>query len=157
MGVAAFMGSAGRDIAPGAGVSVKVGYDVFRFVAVALGMRGHSHRALFPDRSFSGQALQQLQGTAELKLGFQLGALGIAAFGGGGFARFSTNLLESAGYVDSPESSASLQPLFMGGLDVSWHPETRQFTFGITGDFIKMPRILTMGQVQAQAYVRHTF
>jgi hypothetical protein len=154
LGTMIFLGEAGSQIGPGAALGARLGYDLLPFAAVQLHAFGSSHTTRFEGTPQGGQLLQLYQGTAEGKLGWRFGQVGVAAVGGAGLARLSTNLLGTTG-LTAPDVKNTL--VFLGALAVDYHTQSRHFSFGVTGGFSKYQKLLTTGAITATAYARYTF
>jgi hypothetical protein len=153
-GALVFLGSGNRDLGPGAVIGVRVGYEIIRFVAIQIHGLGSTHETRFPGRPQAGQLVQLFQASAELKLQVRIRQLGIAAMGGAGYARLSTNLLGTTGLTD-PDQRTSQVLLAGGGLD--YHTLSRHFSFGVTGLWARYAAIAVPGAITATAYARYTF
>jgi hypothetical protein len=153
-GAALFIGEARRSLGPGATLGLRFGYDVFRWVAVQLHGAGSSHATDFGGQPQSGQLLQFMLGTGELKLTIPLRRWSLSGTVGGGMGRFSTNLLGTIGFAP-PE--ARLTPLYGGGLGVDYHTASRHFSFGLTAGFSRLTRVYTSGVMSSALYLRYTF
>jgi hypothetical protein len=153
-GATLFLGPARRALGPGAALGVRVGYDLLRWVSVALHGNGSSHATDFPGQPQSGELLQFMQGRGELRLSVPLRQWSIFALAAGGMGRFSTNLLGTTGLA--PEESR-LTPLYGGSLGVDYHTASRHFSFGLSAGFVKLTRIATTGVAGSALYLRYTF
>jgi hypothetical protein len=154
VGTLVFVGEAASSVGPGAVVGARFGYDFFRWVAVQVHATGSTHVTSFRDMPQTGQLLQLYQGTGELKLTVRFGQFAVAAWGGGGLARLSSNLLGTTGLTDPDVQNTSV---FLGGLGADYHTMSRHFSFGISGGFAKYQKVHTTGAISATAFVRYTF
>jgi hypothetical protein len=154
VGTLVFIGEAGSSLGPGAMVGARLGYDLLPLLALQLHAFGSTHTTSFRDMPQSGQILQLYQGTAELKLTVRFGQLAVAAWGGAGLARLSSNLLGTTGLTD-PDVQNTL--VYLGGLGADYHTMSRHFAFGVVTGFSKFARLRTTGAISATAYVRYTF
>lgn len=154
VGTVVFLGEAGSSVGPGAAVGVRLGYDLFRWVALQVHAVGSTHTTSFRDAPQSGQILQLYQGTAELKLSVRFGRVAVSAMGGAGLGRLSSNLLGTT-ELTAPDVQNTLVTL--GGLGADYHTMSRHFSFGLASSFAKYQRIHTTGALCATAYVRYTF
>jgi hypothetical protein len=148
------VGPAHNSVGVGAALGARVGYDLLRFVAVQAHVLGSTHGIDAAEGPTTGQLLQLLQVTGELKLTLPLGAWSLSALGGAGRARFSSNVLAAAGLTD-PGVRVSL--IYGGALGVDYHSRSRHFSAGANAGFTKLERIATTGAVNATAYLRYTF
>jgi hypothetical protein len=154
VGTMLFVGDAGSSLGPGAVIGVRLGYDVFRWVALQVHAAGSTHTTSFPGMPQSGQILQLYQGTGELKLTVRFGRVSASAMGGAGLARLSSNLLGTTGLTE-PDVQNTL--VMLGGLGADYHTMSRHFSFGLSSSFAKYQRLHTTGAISATAYVRYTF
>jgi hypothetical protein len=154
LGTMIFIGEAGSQLGPGAALGARLGYDLLPFAAVQLHAFGSTHTTRFDGTPQGGQLLQLYQGTAEGKLGMRFGQFGVAAIGGAGLARLSTNLLGTTG-LTAPDVKNTL--VFLGGLSADYHTQSRHFSFGLNGSFSKYQKLLTTGAITATACARYTF
>jgi hypothetical protein len=144
----------GNSIEPGVAFGARLGYDVFRFLALSVHAVGSTHRTDFGAAPQTGQLFQLYQSTAELKITVPIGQVSIFAYGGAGFAFFSTNILGTTG-LTKPNKTNSL--MFDGGLGVDYHLLSRHFSFGLESAFVKVQEIKTTGGVLSQVYLRYAF
>lgn len=154
LGAVTFLGDAREALGVGTAFGARLGYDLFRWLAVQARTVGSSHRTDFDGRPQSGELLQVYQLLAELKISVPIGRLSLFGFGGGGLAYLSTNLLGTTRLTD-PDTRATLA--FGGGAGVDWHPLTRHFSFGVQGAFAKLQALRAPGGVAATTYLRYTF
>jgi hypothetical protein len=154
VGTLIFIGDAGGPLGAGAGIGARLGYDLFRWVALQVHLFGSTHTTDFPGMPQSGQLLQLYQGTVELKLTLRHKQVAAALMGGGGLARLSSNLLGTTGLTE-PDVQNSLA--LLGGLAADYHTLSRHFSFGVAGTFARFARLHTTGAIAATAYVRYTF
>jgi hypothetical protein len=153
-GALVFLGGAEKSLGTGMAVGARFGFAIFEWAAIQIHGAGSTHLTRFRDRPQDGQLLQIYQGTAELKLALPLGQWSFAAFGGGGLARLSSNLLGTTG-LTGPNLVTS--PVLTGGAGVDYHTRSRHFSFGLTLAFVKLSDVRTTGAIASAAYVRYTF
>ena len=153
-GAQLFVGQARRPLGAGVALGGRVGYELARWLAVQVHGLAATHETDFGDAPQSDQLLQTLQGTAELKLAVPLSQWSLFAFGGGGMARLSTNLLGTTGLTDP---DVKLSPLFGAGLGADYHTRSRHFSFGGSAAFWKLLAVRTTGAATTTCYVRYTF
>src|SRR5689334_7178275 len=87
IGTLVFIGDAGSSLGAGAVVGARLGYDIFRWVALQVHAVGSTHTTSFPGQPQTGQLLQLYQGSAELKLSVRFGRVAVSATGGAGVGR----------------------------------------------------------------------
>lgn len=154
VGTLIFLGDARGPLGPGAALGARFGCDFTSWVALQVHAFGSTHTTSFANLPQSGELLQIYQATAELKLTVRFGQLSLAAFGGAGYARLSTNLLGTAG-LTGPDVRVS--PVVLAGLGIDYHLLTRHFSFGASATFDKYQRLFTTGAVAGTGYIRYTF
>lgn len=139
-------------VRPGIAFDARVGYDVFRLLALQLHGVGSTHRTDFGSGPQTGQLLQIYQTTAELRLTVPIRQVSIFAYGGAGFAFFSTNILGTTGLTNKDQTSS---PMFNGGLGIDYHLLSRHFSFGIEAAFAKVQELRTTGGILSSVYARY--
>jgi hypothetical protein len=154
VGTLMFLGEARSEIGPGAAIGARAGYDLLRWVAVQIHAFGSTHTTRFADSPQGGQLLQLYQGTAEGKLSVRFGQVGVAATGGFGVARLSTNLLGTTG-LTAPDVQTTT--LTLGGLGADYHTLSRHFSFGLGATFAHYQKLHTTGALAATLSARYTF
>src|SRR5207237_2498269 len=105
VGAVTFIGKAGDKLGTGVALGARLGYDLFRFVAIQLHVLGSTHQGTFPNLPQNDQLLQVYAGTAELKLTYTFRQLSVFGTFGAGIARMSSNLLNSAGLMGPPAAN----------------------------------------------------
>lgn len=138
----------------GPALSGRVGYDVFRLLALQLHVAGSTHRTDFGAAPQSGQLLQIYQASAEIKVTIPIQQVSIHAFGGAGFAFLSTNILETTGLTE-PDKTSSV--MYAGGLGLDYHLLSRHFSFGMEAVFAKVQQLKTTGGLLSTVYTRYAF
>ena len=150
-GVLWFSGKASAEIAPGFAVGARAGYDIFRFLAVQLHLRGSTHQSQ-GDTPIAGQLLQVYQGTVEAKLTLRLVQWSFFAEGGLGAARMSSNLLYARGLARYRTGFT-----FGGGGGVDYHFLSRHFSIGLRGELYWLRDLSASKALIATTYLRYTF
>jgi hypothetical protein len=153
-GAVLFVGEAQRPLGPGVALGTRLGFDLFFWLALQVHGVVSTHTTDFDTTPGSGQLLQLMQGTAELKLTLPLGQWSLFGYGGGGMARLSTNLLGTTGLTDLDVRNSALGG---GGGGVDYHTRSRHFSFGLAGGFAKLAKVRTTGVASGSLYLRYTF
>lgn len=152
VGAVAFFGPAGDAVGPGFAIGTRVGYDVFRFLALQLHGLGSTHLTKADGHPQGDQLIQTYQGTVEGKLTIRFGQLSIFGEGGVGVARLSTNLLHE---LQLARYRTGLTAGGGGGLD--YHSLSRHFSIGLRGEYYWLRDISGSTSVIATTYLRYTF
>lgn len=154
VGALGFVGRASGQVTTGFALGGRVGYDLFRWLAVQVHLAGSTHQAALSNVPQTDQLLQIYRGTGELKVTFVLRQVSLFGFGGAGLALISSNLLETTGLARAGGRSSFIGG---GGGGIDYHTLSRHFSFGLNGAYLAMPRIKASGAVTAMTYLRYTF
>jgi hypothetical protein len=154
VGTVAFMGPAGEAVDPGFAIGTRIGYDVFRFLALQVHGLGSTHLTKSDGTHPLGdQLLQTYQGTVEGKLTLRFGQLSLFGEGGVGVAKLSTNVLHQLGI--QPRYRTGLTAGGGGGID--YHSLSRHFSIGLRGEYYWLRELSGSTQLLVTAYLRYTF
>jgi hypothetical protein len=154
LGAAIPLGPARDALHAGPAFGVRAGWELARWVALQVRGAGSTHAVDVSGQPQVGQLFQVLQVTGELRLGVPIGAWTIGLEGGAGRARFSSNVLGTAGLTD-PGVRASLS--YGGSLGLDYHSRSRHFSGGLLAGLDKLQRLKTTGLLQVAGYLRYTF
>jgi hypothetical protein len=150
-GVQWFNGAASSEIGPGFAVGARAGYDIFRFLAVQVHLRGSTHQSQ-GDTPIAGQLLQLYQGRLEGKATLRLVQWSFFAEGGLGAARMSSNLLYARGLARYRTGFT-----YGGGAGIDYHFLSRHFSIGLRGDFWVLSDVTNSRDASTSMYLRYTF
>jgi len=153
IGAVAFFGRAGDTVSPGFAVGARVGYDLFRWLALQAHFLGSTHQLSDCAGPLSGQLLQTYQAALEGKLTLRFGQASIFGEGGIGVARLSTNAL----YVLMVEPQYRVGFTAGGGAGADYHSLSRHFSVGVRGDYLVMTNLSSSQELMATTYLRYTF
>src|SRR5450755_157675 len=151
VGAVAFFGPAGADVAPGFAVGTRIGYDLFRWLAVQAHLLGSTH-SIRGDTPQAGQLLQTYQAIAEGKLTIRFGQTSLFAEGGAGLERLSTNVLYTLG-IERYRIGFTAG----GGGGFDYHSLSRHFSVGVRGDYFWLREISGSQDLMVTTYLRYTF
>jgi hypothetical protein len=152
VGAVAFFGKAGDDVSPGFAIGARVGYDLFRWLALQAHFVGSTHQ-ITGDNPLNGQLLQTYQATVEGKLTYRFGQTSIFGEGGVGLERLSTNAL----YALMVEPRYRVGFVAGGGGGLDYHSLSRHFSVGVRGGFFVMAELTGSQELMASTYLRYTF
>jgi hypothetical protein len=162
-GAVILFGKAGDVVAPGFAIGARLGYDVFRWLAVQAHTLGSTHETK-GDGPWAGQVIQTYQGTVEAKATLRFGQTAVFAEGGLGAARWSTNLLNTldrSGTMPCTDMNclATYRTGFTagGGLGGDYHSLSRHFSVGARAGFFWLKHVQSSEDLIATAYLRYTF
>jgi hypothetical protein len=153
VGAVAFFGPAGDAVAPGFAIGARVGYDVFRFLAIQVHGLGSTHLTKAGDHPQGDQLLQTYQGTLEAKLTLRFGQVSLFGEGGVGVTRLSTNLLYELGVEQQYRTGLTAG----GGGGVDYHSLSRHFSIGLRGEFYWLRDLRSSKDLIVTTYLRYTF
>jgi hypothetical protein len=152
VGAVAFFGKAGDDVSPGFSIGARVGYDLFRWLALQAHFLGSTHQ-IAGNNPLNGQLLQTYQATLEAKLTYRFGQTSIFGEGGIGLERLSTNAL----YVLMVEPRYRVGFVAGGGGGLDYHSLSRHFSVGLRAGFFVMAELTSSQELMATTYLRYTF
>ncbi len=153
VGAVAFFGPAGNNVSPGFAIGARIGYDVFRWLALQAHVLGSTHQLSGDAGPLTGELLQTYQAVLEGKLTLRFGQTSIFGEGGIGAARLSTNAL----YALMVEPQYRVGFVGGGGAGVDYHSLSRHFSIGIRGDYLVMTNLSGSQELMATTYLRYTF
>jgi hypothetical protein len=153
IGAVAFFGPAGDNVSPGFAIGARLGYDIFRWLALQAHFLGSTHQLSGEAGPLTGQLLQTYQAVLEGKLTLRFGQTSLFGEGGIGAARLSTNAL----YALMVEPKYRVGFVAGGGAGVDYHSLSRHFSIGIRGDFLVMSNLSSSQELMATTYLRYTF
>jgi hypothetical protein len=154
IGAAIPLGAARAAVHAGPAFGVRAGWEFARWVALQVRGAGSTHAVEIEGQPEVGQLMQVVLVAGELRLAVPLGAWAISAQGGAGRARFSTNILGTAGLTDP---GVRVSTIFGGSLGVDYHSRSRHFSGGLIAGLDKLQRLDTTGLLNVALYLRYTF
>jgi len=151
IGALVFLGRAGRFAAPGPVVGVKLGYDLFRWLAVQGHLAGASTDANLPPPTV-GQTFQSYFFLGEARLSLAIRRFAIFGEGGGGAALLSTNVLDEVGVTHGSRSTFAI----VGGGGMDYHTLNRHFSVGVVIDYLWLAQFTNAHALSCNGYLRYT-
>ena len=152
VGSVAFFGKAGDVVSPGFAIGARVGYDLFRWLALQAHFVGSTHQ-ISGENPLNGQLLQTYQALLEGKLTYRFGQTSLFGEGGIGVERLSTNAL----YVLGVEPRYRVGFIAGGGAGIDYHSLSRHFSVGLRGGYFVMAELTSSQELMATTYLRYTF
>ena len=153
VGAVTFFGPAGDVVAPGFAIGARVGYDIFRFLALQVHGLGSTHLTKAGDRPQGDQLLQTYQGMVEGKLTLRFGQVSVFGEGGVGLTRLSTNLLYQLGVEQQYRTGLTAG----GGGGIDYHSLSRHFSIGLRGELYWLRDLRASKDLIVTTYLRYTF
>ncbi|HEY7956462.1 MAG TPA: adventurous gliding motility protein CglE [Polyangia bacterium] len=151
LGALVFLGKMGRYAAAGPQFGARLGYDLFRWLALEARVSGASSNATLPPPTVN-QSFQTYLYAGEARLSLQLRRFGLFAEGGAGLSQLSNNVLAQVNLAGG--SLFSLAVVAGGGLD--YHTLNRHFSIGLDLDYLWLQSYGSASALTATAYLRYT-
>jgi hypothetical protein len=151
LGAAFFLGKMGEVAPPGPHFGLRIGYDLFRWLAAYAHVSGVTVDADVP-APYDHQSFQVFVYTAEVRAQLQLRRIGLYAAAGGGVAQLSNNLLDVAGVAQHHRLSGTVA----GGLGFDFHTLNRHYSVGLAADYLWLPQWSESHAISVAAYLRYT-
>jgi hypothetical protein len=152
LGASVFVGRLGQYADPGPAFSVRLGYDVLRWLAVDARVGGELSAVDAP-APFDHQVSQLFVYAAEVRLQLQLKRIGLWAAGGGGAALLGNNLLEQLGVTNGHR----LTGLVTAGVGFDFHTLNRHYSVGVSADYGWLAQFQNSHALTFAAYLRYTW
>jgi hypothetical protein len=151
LGTMMFLGRAGRYADPGVAFGVRLGYDVFRWLAVQGHVIGSSADANLPPPTV-GQSFQTYLFAGELRFTLQIRRFALFGEGGAALALLSSNILDQVNISHGGLTSFSV----IGGAGLDYHTLNRHFSVGVGADYVWMQAWNGGHALSIDAYLRYT-
>lgn len=153
LGAAALVGNAGQYSQAGFSADLRVGYDVFSWLAIGGRLGIQNHRARVPPPP-EREYYQVYVATAEARISIPIGALALFFDGGVGMSAMSTNVLAKVDVLD-PGERASIR--FAGGGGIEYQLQNRHLALGLGGEAALMPAFAGAVSTGGRLYLRYTY
>ena len=151
LGALVFLGRAGKFAGPGPIFGVRLGYDLFRWLALEARVIGSSSDATLPPPTV-GQSFQTYVEAADARLSLQLRRFGLFAAGGAGVAEISSNVLDAVGVTGGARVSLAVT----AGAGLDYHTLNRHFSLGLGADYLWLANFGKSHALTAEVYLRYT-
>jgi hypothetical protein len=151
IGATIFLGNTGKVTRPGPAFALRMGYDLFSWLALYVHGQGSFHEATPPPPP-ENQHFQSFLVGGGARLQLSIGRFGIFANGTTGIMFFSSNVLDRTG-ITTPQLRSSFA--FGGGGGLDWHTWNRHFSFGLSGDYVLSPSLANTSALTTTAYLRY--
>jgi hypothetical protein len=151
LGALVFLGDGGKYAGPGALFGVRLGYDLFRFLALETHFFGAASSATLPAPTID-QSFQTYLYSAEVRLSAQIRRVALFAEGGAGLVQISSNVLDAVGITEGKKFSLGV--VAGGGID--YHTLNRHFSFGLDGDYLWLANFSKTNALSVSGYLRYT-
>jgi hypothetical protein len=151
VGSLVYLANSGKYASPGVAFGVRLGYDLFRWLAVQAHVLGGSNDATLPPPTVN-QAFQTYVYAGEVRFKVQIRRWALFAEGGVAAAQVSTNVLDEVGVTHG--SHITFAALGGGGLD--YHTLNRHFSVGLGADYLWLQNFTGGHALSLDVYLRYT-
>lgn len=151
LGALVYVGHAGRYAGPGPSFSLRLGYDLLRWLSIQAHVLGSSGRVTVPGPT-DGQAYQTFLYGGEAHAQLQLRRVGLYVEAGAVAAHIPSNVLDDAAVTGGRK--ISLAVVAGGGID--FHTLNRHFSIGLGADYLWLASFGKSSAVAAQAFLKYT-
>jgi hypothetical protein len=131
-------------------VSAKIGYDLFRWVALQGHLAGASTDAQVPPPTV-GQTFQSYYFLAEARFQIPIRRFAIFGEGGGGVGLFSNNVLDQVRVTNGGRVTVAV----VGGGGLDYHTLNRHFSVGLDVDYMWLANFTNSHAMTFCAYMRY--
>ena len=152
-GAAAFVGRKAQNTVPGPSFEMRMGYELFSWLAVGARVSMAMHEADVPPPP-EGEYFQVYNGHGEARMGFLAGPIGVFIDGGAGLSMISSNVLEKVNVLD-PGERFTLSFSAGGGLE--YQLVNRHHAFGLAAQGTMLPQWNNTKFVSTRLYYRYTY
>lgn len=153
LGAVAFLPEASRDAAIGPTLDLRVGRDLFSWLAVGITLAASSHEATVPPPP-EGEWFQLYRGGGDARLTLRFDRLAIFLEGGAGLAMISSNVLGRV-MITGPGEEFSIA--FSAGAGVQYQLENRHYAVGLAADGFLLPQFDSIRAIDSRLYLRYTY
>jgi hypothetical protein len=153
LGAERFTFKTAPDAAIGPELGVRVGRDLFPWLAVGLTLTASSHEATVPPPP-EGEWFQLYRAAAGARLTGRFDRFAIFAEGDVGAAMISSNVLGKVGVTD-PGETRSLA--FQAGVGIAYQLENRHYAVGLAADLLLLPQFASLRAIDARLALRYTY
>jgi hypothetical protein len=151
VGALVYLANSGKYASPGVAFGVRLGYDIFRWLAVQVHVLGGSNDATLPPPTIN-QAFQTYVYAAEARFKVQIHRFALFAEGGAAFAQVSSNVLDEVGVTHGSHFTAAA----LGGGGLDYHTLNRHFSVGLGADYLWLQSFTGGHALSLAAYLRYT-
>jgi hypothetical protein len=151
LGALVYLGKAGKYAGPGVNFGLRLGYDIFRWLAVQAHVMGASADANTPPPTF-GQSFQTYFYGGEARFSVRIHRWALFAEGGAALAQLSTNVLDQVNVTHGSRFS----PAVIGGAGLDYHTLNRHFSVGLGADYAWLTALTGGHALSIDAYLRYT-
>lgn len=153
LGAVAFLPRASSDAGVGPALDVRIGRDIFSWLAVGISLAASSHEATVPPPP-EGEWFQLYRGGGDARIGGRFDRLAAFIEGGAGIAMISSNILGKVMITDPGERFSIA---FHAGAGVQYQLENRHYAVGLAADGFFLPQFDAIRAVDSRLFLRYTY
>ncbi len=153
LGAVAFLPKASSDAAVGPTLDIRVGRDLFSWLAVGVSLAASNHEATVPPPP-ERQWFQLYRGGADARIGGRFDRIAAFVEGGAGIAMISSNVLGKVMITDPGERFSIA---FHAGGGGEYQLENRHYAIGLAADGFLLPQFAAVRAIDARLYLRYTY
>jgi hypothetical protein len=153
LGAVAFLPKASRDARVGPALDLRIGRDLFSWLAVGINLAASSHEATVPPPP-EGEWFQLYRGGGDARLGARFDRFAAFVEGSVGVAMISSNVL---GRVMITDPGEQFSIAFAAGAGIEYQLENRHYAVGLAGDGFLMPQFDAIRALDVRLHLRYTY
>jgi hypothetical protein len=153
LGAVGFLPKTSADAKVGPALDIRIGRDVFSWLAVGITLAASSHQATVPPPP-AGEWFQLYRGGGDVRLGGRFDRLAAFVEGSAGVAMISSNVLGRVMITD-PGERFSIE--FAVGAGAEYQLENRHYAVGLAADGFLLPQFATIRAIDTRLYLRYTY
>ncbi|HET7501064.1 MAG TPA: hypothetical protein VFK02_08680 [Kofleriaceae bacterium] len=153
LGAVAFLPKASKDAAVGPALDLRIGRDLFSWLAVGLDLAASSHEATVPPPP-EGEWFQLYRAGGGARLRARFERFDAFAEGGAGLAMISSNVL---GRVMITDPGEHFSIAFTAGAGVEYQLENRHYAVGLAADGFVLPQFDAIRALDVRLHLRYTY
>jgi hypothetical protein len=153
LGAVGFLPKTSADAKIGPALDIRIGRDLFSWLAVGITLAASSHQATVPPPPV-GEWFQLYRGGGDVRLGTRFDRLAAFVEGSAGVAMISSNVLGRVMITD-PGEHFSIE--FAAGAGIEYQLENRHYAVGLAADGFLLPQFATIRAIDTRLYLRYTY
>ena len=153
LGAVGFLPKTSADAKVGPGLDIRIGRDVFSWLAVGITLAASSHQATVPPPPV-GEWFQLYRGGGDVRAGGRFDRLAVFAEGSAGVALISSNVLGKVMITDPGEHFSIV---FAAGAGAEYQLENRHYAVGLAADAFLLPQFSAIRAIDTRLFLRYTY
>ncbi|HEU4729276.1 MAG TPA: hypothetical protein VFT22_15350 [Kofleriaceae bacterium] len=153
LGAVAFLPKASKDAQVGPALDLRIGRDLFSWLAIGISLAASSHEATVPPPP-EGEWFQLYRAGGDARIGARFDRLAAFVEGSVGAAMISSNVL---GRVMITDPGEHLSIAFSAGAGVEYQLENRHYAVGLAADGFLLPQFDAIRALDVRLHLRYTY